>query len=215
MKFFLVLLPFFAILHTSCNSSYTPKPKGYFKVELPKAHAYQVFERPGFPYTFEYPVYAGIVQDSTFFEGSPENDYWINVDFPAYRCKFYLSYNPIGGIATFKVMDKLTGKYKDSTGRNSFDKLVNDAFNLSSKHLFKSNANDDSTMRTPNGLGGVFFRIGGNAASPMQFFLTDSTRHFIRGSLYYDAAPNADSTMPISNFLYKDLQHLVNTLKWR
>ena len=60
-----------------CNSPYTPKPRGYYSIKFPE-HRYQVFDRPGYPYTFEYPVYAKISQDSTFFEEQPENPYWKN-----------------------------------------------------------------------------------------------------------------------------------------
>src|SRR5688572_8546742 len=68
-----------ALCCMACNSDYTPQPRGYFKIEFPEK-AYQKFDRPGFPYTFEYPVYAQIIQDTLFFEARPENPYWINVD---------------------------------------------------------------------------------------------------------------------------------------
>jgi gliding motility-associated lipoprotein GldD len=199
----------------SCNSGYTPKPKGYFRIDLPKERKYQLFNQPGFPYTFEYPTDAVIIQDSTFFNDRPENDYWINVDFPQYRCKFYLSYNIISGKTTYKKIDKATGQYKDSAGVNTFDKLVKDAFDLSSKHIYKASAKDDSAFRSPNNISGVFFKVGGNAASPMQFFVTDSVKHFMRGSLYFDASPNADSVKPVASFLFDDMRRLINTLQWR
>jgi gliding motility-associated lipoprotein GldD len=199
----------------SCNSDYVPKRKGYFKIDLPATRTYQAFNQAGYPYSFEHPTDAVVVQDSTFFEEKPENDYWINVDFPQYRCKFYLSYNIIGGKANYKVMDKRTGQYKDSMGMNTFDKLVKDAFDLSSKHIYKATAKQDSAFRTPNGINGVFFKVGGNAASPIQFFVTDTVRHFMRGSLYFDASPNADSVAPVAAFLTNDLRQLINTLKWR
>ncbi|HEY4207763.1 MAG TPA: hypothetical protein VGM31_13150, partial [Puia sp.] len=91
----------------SCNSDYTPKRRGYVKIELPN-HAYQTFDKPGYPYSFEYPVYADVVKDSTFFDSSAENPYWINIDFPRFNARIYVSYKAIG--------------------RNSFDKLRDDAF---------------------------------------------------------------------------------------
>ncbi len=66
----------------ACNSTYTPKRKGYFRIDFPK-HEYKVFEQPGYPYTFEYPVYASVFKDTTFFEDKPENPYWINIDISA------------------------------------------------------------------------------------------------------------------------------------
>src|SRR5690349_653278 len=93
----------------SCNSDYTLKQRGYYKIDFPE-HQYQKYERPGSPYSFEYPVYANIVRDSTFFETKPENDYWINIDFPQFAGKIYISYKEIR--------------------KNNFDSLVADAFKM-------------------------------------------------------------------------------------
>lgn len=178
----------------ACNSDYTIKQRGYFRIDLPE-HRYTSFDRPGYPYTFEYPVYADIVRDSTFFEDAPENPYWINIDFPLLNGKIYVS-------------------YKDVL-KNNFDKLVDDAFKLTYKHSTKATAIKDSLMHTPNGVTGIFFKVGGNAATAKQFFVTDSTRHFLRGALYFDATPNADSLGVVNDFLEKDMKHLINTLRWK
>jgi len=74
---------------------------------------------------------------------------------------------------------------------------------------------DDSLMRTQNGAEGYFFKLFGNTATASQFFLTDSTKHFLRGALYFDAAPNEDSLSIVNDFLKQDLFHLINTLKWK
>ena len=73
----------------------------------------------------------------------------------------------------------------------------------------------DSLMFTPNGVSGVFFRVGGNAATANQFFLSDTTANFLRGALYFDATPNADSLRPVQDFLKNDIEHLINTFKWK
>jgi len=83
------------------------------------------------------------------------------------------------------------------------------------QHVDVSTGIDDSLMRTPNGVEGVYFSLGGNTATANQFFLTDSTKHFLRGALYFDATPNADSLGIVNDFLKKDMLHLINTLKWR
>ena len=182
------------LLLISCNSDYTIKRRSYYRIEFPR-HEYQTFDKTGFPYTFEYPTYASVVQDSTFFEGTTENPYWINVEFPQFNGKIYIS-------------------YKDVT-RSDFEKLVNDAFNMTYKHTAKATEIRDSLMRTPSGVSGVFFEVGGNAATAKQFFLTDSTRHFIRGALYFDASPNADSLNIVNDFLETDMKHLINTFRWK
>jgi gliding motility-associated lipoprotein GldD len=205
-----------AVLFSACNSSFTQKPKGYAAIQLPEKKDYQAFSDPGFPYSFEYPAYAVILKDSSYFGEKPENPYSVNVEFPALKCKFYLSYKIIGGSTVYKVPDPLTGKYRDSSAVNTFDELLSQAFDLSAKNtVYKAAGGGDSLMRTPEGISGVFFKAEGNAASPMQFFVSDSARHFLRGSVYYDASPNSDSTGPVTRFLYPDLQRLINTLKWK
>jgi gliding motility-associated lipoprotein GldD len=74
---------------------------------------------------------------------------------------------------------------------------------------------DDSLMRTPHAVEGIYFSLKGNTATANQFFLTDSTHHFLRGALYFDAAPNEDSLRTVNEFLKQDLQHLINTLRWK
>jgi gliding motility-associated lipoprotein GldD len=70
-------------------------------------------------------------------------------------------------------------------------------------------------MHTPNGITGIFFKVGGNAATARQFFVTDSTKHFLRGALYFDSTPNADSLGVVNDFLEADMKHLINTLQWK
>src|SRR6476660_9102249 len=126
--YFLFLL--FAFV--SCQSDYTPRPRGYYKIQLPEKK-YQQFNQPGFPYTFEYPVYGNIIQDSLFFEEKTENPYWINIDFPQFGGRLHLSYKEIG--------------------RNRFDSLVNDAFTMSYKqHTTRASAIQSKPFSTPNGI---------------------------------------------------------------
>ena len=182
------------LLLVSCNGVYTPKRRGYFKIDFPR-HEYQTFDQQGFPYTFEYPVYAKIVRDSSFFDTVPENPYWINIDFPRFDARIYISYKAIGP--------------------NKFDKLREDAFKMTFKHTSKASSIDQTVIQTPNGIGGIYFNVGGNAATANQFFLTDTTKHFLRGALYFDTTPNEDSLGIVNQFLEKDMQHLINTFKWK
>lgn len=190
----IALLPLIALLVISCNSDFTPKRRGYFRIDFPK-HEYQTFDQPGYPYTFEYPVYARVIKDTTFFDANPENPYWINIEFPRFHGKVYISYKDVKG--------------------NEFSKLVNDAYTMTYKHSSKATEITDSAMRTPNEVRGVFFQVGGNAATAKQFFLSDSTKHFLRGALYFDTTPNEDSLSIVNDFLQEDLKHLINTLKWK
>jgi gliding motility-associated lipoprotein GldD len=199
-------------LFASCNSTYTSKKKGYYKIDYPE-RKYVSFQQEGFPYTFEYPVYANVIKDSTYFDSNPENPYWINLDFPQFGGRIFLSYKIVGGKAMYKLK-QANGTYRDSAGINKFDNMVNDAFNLTNKNQAITSSIKDSMMLTPNGVSGVFFKVGGNAATSKQFFLSDTTKNFIRGALYFDVTPNADSLRPVQDFLQADIEHMINTFKW-
>lgn len=194
--FFSRLFIFIIFLLTiySCNSDYTVKPRGYFSIDFPE-HEYQTFDQPGYPYSFEYPVYARVVKDTSFFDEEPENPWWVNIDFPEMNGKIYVSYKTIG--------------------KNSFEKLVDDAFKLTYKHTSRASNIKDSLMYTPEGITGLYFWVEGNAATGKQFFLTDTSKHFLRGALYFDATPNSDSLKPVNDFLEVDMKHLINSFKWK
>src|SRR6185295_15248020 len=127
-------------LLAACNSPYTPKPTGYFKIDFPEKK-YQLFDQPGYPYTFEYPAYATVIKDSTFFGDKPENPWWININFPQFNSRIYVSY-------------KVIGQYK-------LEKLLGDAFNMTNKHSARANYIGDSLIETPNGVHGTFFNVEG------------------------------------------------------
>ena len=141
-------------------------------------------------------MYGNIVKDTLFFDAKPENPWWINVDIPGLNGKIYLSYKVVGR-------------------QNNLNKLIDDAFKLTYKHTYKASSIDEEEIRTPNRVYGLLYDVGGNAASAKQFYVTDSGSHFLRGALYFYAAPNADSLAPVHKFLQEDIWHLVNTLKWK
>lgn len=195
---FFTRLSFFSVItlvvFSACNSDYTPKPKGYFKIDFPEKQ-YRVFQQTGYPYSFEYPVYANVIKDSSFFGEATENPWWINIDYPQFNGRVHISYKQVG--------------------LNKLDKLVNDAFTMTNKHNLKAYSIDDSLMVTPNNVHGLFFKVGGNVATANQFFLTDSVTHFLRGALYFDATPNEDSLGIVNRFVLEDLKHMINTFKWK
>ena len=184
------LLVLFLIL-TACGDSPVPKPRGYFRIDMPEK-AYRSFDT-NFPYTFEYPVYAEITPDPY----APEEPYWINVNFPDFRGQLHLSYKILNDT-------NLIGYLEDSR-------------NFVVKHIPKASAINDSLIydmdRT---LYGIFYEIKGvGAASPFQFFVTDSTSHFVRGALYFTVRPNNDSLAPVIDFLEKDIDRMLRTFRWK
>lgn len=192
---FLINGVFFAGL-CSCKPEVSlPKPRGYFKLDLPEKHAYQIFDSASFPYTFEYPKYANMVQDSNLIK-EENQPYWINVNIPSLNAMVYLSYKTI----------------KPGVSLNS---LVQESYRLTSAHKEKADFIDADEFVTPNGSMAMFYTVGGNAASTYQFYVTDRFKHFVRGALYFNSHPNADSVAPAAAFLKKDIEHLINTLKFR
>ncbi|MBA3829450.1 MAG: hypothetical protein H0X33_10980 [Taibaiella sp.] len=188
---------FISITLYSCRpDTYVPKPRGYFGVSLPQ-HAYQKFDLPGFPYSFDYPTYSTVVRDTLFFGQKAENPYWVYINFPDLNGRIYIS-------------------YKQISPAQPFSKLMEDAHKLSYFHTKKADdIRESSPHMNPNNVTVVLYDVLGDAASTYQFVATDSFHHFIRGALYFDVSPNADSLKPANDFMRVDIERLLNTLKWK
>ena len=186
------ILPLFVlliVLVSSCSDSYAPKPRGYFRIDLPEK-AYRAFDA-AFPYTFDYPVYADISADSS----KMAEPYWINIRYKPFNATLHLSYKMMAG---------------------NLDKYLNDAHTLVNKHIPKATAISQREFVDPaHRVFGLVFDIrGADAASPYQFYLTDSITNFVRGALYFNHVPNNDSLAPVIEFLKKDMEHMINTFRW-
>ena len=186
--FLLVLLLF------GCqDDDYTPRPKGYFKIDLPEK-SYQKFEPADCPFSFEHPNYTKVMHDTSFFDAKVENPCWMDVWFPGLGGKVHMS-------------------YKEIDEQNNLHKLIDDAYKLTFKHTLKAEYIDETPIAGGD-VYGMFYEVGGNAASQLQFYVTDSTEHFVRGSLYFNAIPNEDSLAPVIQFVKQDLLHLIETFEW-
>ena len=186
----IVIIIFVTALFTGCKESYSPKPRGYFRIDLPEK-SYQKLDTT-LPYTFEYPTYATITHDPY----APQEKNWINVNFPSFKAVLHISYEPV---------------------HNNLDKFLNDAHTLVSKHIPKADAIYDSLIYHPEKrIYGLAFKIEGlGTASAYQFYVTDSVKNYLRGALYFNLKPNNDSLAPVIDFLEKDIDHMVNTMKWK
>ncbi len=199
MRFFAVLLFIFLIFSIGCGNdemNYSPKPRCYPKVDLPKKE-YQSFTEGYCDFTFEYPTYATIEQDKKFFEDKPKHPCWFDVIIPSVNGRIHCSYISLN-------------KNKEDT----FDKMMSDAFKMAEEHIIKADYIDQYPVKKENGVSGMVFEIDGPAASPFQFFLTDSVEHFLRGSVYIHSRAEPDSLAPIIEFLKEDAAHLVGTIEW-
>jgi hypothetical protein len=196
MRFFLALV-LMATLFTACRpETYTPKPRGYYEIELPQ-RGYQVFNDPAFPYTFEYPVYGRVVRDTVFRGQKPENPYWINIEFPVLGGNIYVS-------------------YKKLSPTQPLARVLEDTYEMTMFHTKKADNIEEFVFHSDEtNVHGIFYVVAGNAASAYQFYATDSTSHYMRGALYFDVSPNADSLRPVNEFLRVDIDHMLQTLKWK
>jgi len=187
-----LLLLFFGVLFfiAGCDQHYSPKPRGWFRIDLPEKE-YQLFDSLT-NFTFQKPVYARVTDDSY---NRDETD-WVNLDFGTFQAVIHLSYKSVD---------------------HNLNEFVEDARMLALKHLPKANAISDTLLSFPdNKVYGVLYQIGGKGvASPLQFYLTDSTSHFVRGALYFNARPNNDSIAPVIDFLKADVLHFAQSLQWK
>lgn len=195
MRQWAIAISFF--IFSGCTGTVTvPKPRAYPRVIYPEK-TYKPFQEGYCDFTFEQPAYAVIERDTLFFEEKPKSDCWFNISVPSLNAKIHCSYYPV----------------KD---RKDFDGLVQDAFTMAQKHNLKANYIDEYVVDRPKSrVHGVVFQIEGPAASAYQFFMTDSTRHFLRGALYFNTQSRPDSLAPVVDFMKQDVDRLIETLEWK
>lgn len=181
-----------AFVTVSCEPGHTPRPRGYVRIALPEKQ-YRLFDSI-YPYIFEYPLYAKIKPDAW----DSDMKGWMDLVFPTLNATIHISY--------MKVSEK-----------DDIYQFLEDARTFVNKHIPKSTGfKETAYVDTNDNVYGVIFEIlGRNAASPIQFYLTDSTNHFLRGALYFNVVPNNDSLAPVINFIHKDIIHLIETLEWQ
>jgi gliding motility-associated lipoprotein GldD len=187
------------ILLASCggNNDYSPKPRGYFRIYYPKKE-YRQFDTI-YPFTFIYPKYAYIVKDTHPQPGDKliNMKYLLNMQFPQFNGTLHLSYETI-------------------TSKKVFNELTEDARTFAFKHTVKATSIDQGIIRNPERkIYGIYYTIEGNAASSLQFYITDSTKNYLRGALYFNTTPRLDSIQPVLNFVKKDIDTMLKTFRWK
>ena len=183
-----------SFLYTGCNDSnqtYTPKPKGYNRIDLPE-HSYQQLP-DSFPYSFEYSKHARILPDTSWIA----EPYWINIYYPELVANVQLTYKPINGRP------------------ENLKEYFRDAYKLTSKHQIKAYSIEEGIIKTPSGKTAVVNELTGEVPSQFQFFTTDSTQNFLRGALYFRTSTQNDSLAPVIEYVKKDIIHMLNTLEWK
>jgi len=183
------------ILFEGCKEKYTPKPREYFRIDFPEKTYH--FIQNTLPYNFEIPDYASIVPDPD----NPNQPFWANIEIPANKAEVHLSYYAL--------------PEKKPESRLKLNEFMEETRKLAYKHSIKADAITEQVFMNPDKrVFGLIYRIAGNAASPLQFFLTDSTHHFLRGALYIRDVPNIDSLQPVIDFLEPDVIRLIESASW-
>jgi len=175
----------------SCKDDPIPKPGALLRLDYPQPDYNRVYLN--LPFTFEKNRLADSIGRVRI---TGENSKGIELVYPTMRGTVYLTYKTVS--------------------EKNLNELLIDAQNITQKHTIKA----DEIIEQPyideqNRVFGMFYEVGGNAASQSQFYVTDSTQHFIQGSLYFYAKPNYDSILPAAYYLQNDIKHIMETIRWK
>ena len=188
----LIAIVFLGSLLVSCGEQERPlpKPKGYFRIDLPQKDYTRVdtLQR----YSFEVASYAQLTHDPY----APEQKNWVNVEMPGFKASIHLTHKEVNG---------------------NLGDYLEDVHTMITKHLQKANGMNDSLIANPeHKVYGMMIEMDGKGvATPLQFYLTDSTANFVRGALYFNFVPNNDSMQPVIDYLRQDIDRMINTFEWK
>ena len=174
----------------ACQPDYLPKPLGYNRLVLP-VHEYQPLP-DSLPYSFEYSRHATLLADTSRIR---ENS-WVEIYYPGIKSNIHITYKVIQS-------QKLLKEFMD------------DSYTLTSKHQIKAYAINEVITKTPSGKTAVIAELEGEVPSQFQFTITDSTRNFMRGALYFNTQVANDSLAPAIEYMKRDIMQIINTLEWK
>ncbi|MGK0138812.1 MAG: gliding motility-associated lipoprotein GldD [Algoriphagus sp.] len=188
----LVIFVMLSLCLIACNTQevYMPKPKGFNRMDLPK-QAYLKLTEPH-PYSFEYSENA-VIEPDTFGKAEP---HWIIVHYPELKSRIQFTYKPLKG-----NLDRLT-------------KHIDDAYKLAAKHHVKATSQKERVVELKSGKRAVLIDIEGEVPSHFQFYITDTSQHYLRGAVYLMEPSLNDSLSPLINYLKEDCMHILETLTW-
>ena len=196
MLFLKIISLFSLLLLISCSdesSDFIPKPKGLNHIDLPD-HSYNTFQEEGYPYTFEISKYAHPENDSIMLE---KKKFYKTISYPTLGFKIHLTYKDI------------------KKNKDTLRSYIAEGYKLRDGHDKKAYGFNEQYAQNERGDNIAIFEIDGNVPSQYQFMLHDSTDHFMRGVLYFPIATKNDSLAPIIEYAKKDIQHLIQSVRWR
>jgi gliding motility-associated lipoprotein GldD len=181
-----IFLFFILICFSACQEDQQPKPKGYLALDYPSHEYEKVFLNC--PFYFEKNKIAEISP------AMKKNYCWFNLEYPLLNGTIFITYKPVNG---------------------NLEELLIDAQKMPLQHTIKADAIEGKEyIDARNRVFGNFYEVSGDAASQAQFYVTDSTTHFLTGSAYFNAQPNYDSIVPAAAYLKKDIRHLMESVRW-
>lgn len=190
MKHNLLLAAGLLLCLASCRKPAVPKPYGYFRADLGE-NTYQLLDTAAYPWRCQYATQAIIVPR----RAAEPGEEWFDICYPKMRARIHCSYHPVHG---------------------NLPKLSRDAEEFVYKHTAKASSIPEQEFLNPERqVYGLYYELRGNTASPLQFYLTDSTHHFLRGALYFECIPNEDSLSASIDFIRTDIHTLIETLEWK
>lgn len=188
---FIPFLLFISIFFSSCEEEYTPKPRGYFRIDLPD-NQYQPFQS-NCPFSFEYSKFS----KANVYQGNQVENCWYNINYPKFNATIHLSYSPLKNKADLEMQlsNSRTLVYKHTVKADGIEEIP---ISYESKRVY-----------------GLLYNLSGNSASQAQFYLTDSSKHFLRCALYFNSSPNADSLAPVLNYINNDIDKFIQSFHWK
>lgn len=181
---YIVIIVFCCTLFTSCKQDATPKPKAFLSLDYPEQE-YAEYKNFKNYYAFEKNKIAEIKN---------VKDNSIEIHYPSMKATIFVNYKKVD---------------------NNLDKLLQDAQKLTYEHFIKADEIIEQPYLNPEDkVYGMFYNVQGDAATNVQFYVTDSVKNFLVASLYFYAKPNFDSILPAKDYIQKDMQHIIETLQW-
>lgn len=177
-------------LLSACQREHLPKPLGYNRLVLPEHDYVQLPD--SFPYAFQYSKHAKLLKDTSRIS----ERYWVEIYYPMLKSNIHITYKPIKG-------EKVLREFMD------------DSYTLTAKHQIKAYAINEVISKTPSGKTAVIAELEGEVPSQFQFTITDSSKNFMRGALYFNTQVANDSLAPAIEFMKQDMMQIINTLEWK
>jgi gliding motility-associated lipoprotein GldD len=183
------------LLSVSCSSDYSPKPKGYFNIELPEPVYLDYINNNYFQFSVS--NQARVEELNNFPAGVKENKgVGLNIVYPRFRAQFYCSYIQV-----------------NKSDFPSFMKESQDMVYIREK---KAKGVKETEYNNPKQkVYGFVYEIQGDAASPVQFLISDSINSFFRGALFFDTHINRDSIAPVLEYINKDIKIMIESFQWK